>query len=77
MQTAIRLKQKVTSEKLVLSFSELKKLIGREIEIIILVDGEIEDSSVPPKALQNSSHVAGSVILDKEAMQQLMDSRFK
>lgn len=77
METAIRLKQKVTSDELTLSFPELRKLIGREIEIIVLVEGEIEDSSNPPKALQNSPHVAGSLILDQEAMRQLLDSRFK
>jgi hypothetical protein len=76
MQTAIRLKQKVTSEKIVISIPEIAKLNGREIEIIILVDGELENTSIPPKAIQNSGHVAGSIVLDEEAMQELMRSRF-
>jgi hypothetical protein len=76
MHTAIVLKQKVNSEKIVLSFPEIRKLIGREVEIIVLVEGEIEDSSVPPRALQNSGHVAGSVVLDEEAMQQILANRF-
>ena len=77
MHTAIRLKHNVESDKIVLSFPEIRKLKGREIEILILVEGELEDSSVPPRALQNSAHVAGSVILDQEAMERLMESRFK
>lgn len=76
MHTAIVLKQKVNSEKIVLSFPEIRKLIGREVEIIVLVEGEIEDSSVPPRALQNSGHVAGSVVLDEEAMKQILANRF-
>jgi hypothetical protein len=77
MHTAIRLKQKVTSEKLIISTPELAKLVGREIEIILLIDGEIENSSIPPKGIQNSSHVAGSVVLDQEAMQELLNNRFR
>jgi hypothetical protein len=77
MQTAIRLKQKVTSDKLVISIPEIAKLNGREVEIIILIDGEFENTSIPPKAIQNSSHVAGSIVLDEEAMQELMRSRFR
>ena len=76
MHTAIVIKQKVNSDKIVLSFPEIRKLIGREVEIIVLVEGEIEDSSVPPRALQNSGHVAGSVVLDEEAMQQILANRF-
>jgi pentose-5-phosphate-3-epimerase len=77
MHTAIRLKQKITSDKLVISIPEIAKLNGREVEIIILVDGELENSSIPPKAIQNSSHVAGSIVLDEEAMQELMKTRFR
>ncbi len=77
MHTAIVIRQIVNSEKIVLSFPEIKKMIGREVEIIVLVEGELEDSTVPPKALQNSGHVAGSVILDEEAMQQILDNRFR
>ncbi|NLP01408.1 MAG: hypothetical protein GX089_02855 [Fibrobacter sp.] len=76
MHTAIVIKQKVNSDKIVLSFPEIRKLIGREVEIIVLVEGEIEDSSVPPRALQNSGHVAGSVVLDEEAMKQILANRF-
>ena len=76
MQTAIRLKQRVRSEKIVISHHELKELIGKDVEIIILVNEENEDT-FPPRALQNSSHVAGSFILDEEAMKQLLESRFK
>ncbi|HLV30182.1 MAG TPA: hypothetical protein VKY57_01305 [Chitinispirillaceae bacterium] len=77
MHTAIKLKHKVNSDKIVISLPEIKKLIGREIEILILVEGEIEDSSCPPRALQNSPHIAGSVILDEEAVQKIMESRFR
>lgn len=77
MHTAIRLKQKVTSDKIVISIPEIAKLNGREVEIIILVDGELENTSTPPKAIQNSSHVAGSIVLDQEAMQELMKTRFR
>ena len=76
MQTAIRLKQRVRSEKLVISHSDLKELIGKDVDIIILVNDEKEDT-FPPRALQNSTHVAGSFILDEEAMRQLLESRFK
>jgi len=77
METAIRLKKRVDSDTLTIQFPELRKLIGREVEIIILIEGEIEDSSIPPKALQNSSHVAGSSKLDEEAIQKLLENRFK
>ena len=77
MHTAIRLKTTVTSENLVIHFPELRKLVGREIEIIVLVEGEIEDSTVPPKALQNSPHIAGSIVLDEEAVERLFNNRFK
>lgn len=76
MQTAIRLKQRVRSEKLTISHHDLKELIGKDVEIIILVDDDTEDS-LPPRALQNSAHIAGSFILDEEAMRQLLESRFK
>lgn len=76
MQTAIRLKQKVTSDKIVLSAPEISRMIGREVEILILVDGEL-DNSAPPKGLKNSGHVAGSLILDEEAMQELLKNRFR
>ncbi len=76
MHTAIKLKQKVTSDKITISIPEIAKLNGREIEIIILVEGEIEDATNPPKAIQNS-HVAGSLILDEEAMQEILNNRFR
>jgi hypothetical protein len=76
MQTAIRIKQRIKSEKLVITHSELKDLIGKDVEIIILTNDEKEDV-FPPRALQNSAHVAGSFILDEEAMRQLLESRFK
>ena len=75
--TVIRLKTTVTSETLSLTFPELRKLIGREIEIMILISGEIEDSSMPTRAVQNSAHVAGSFVLDEEAVQRLLSNRFK
>ncbi len=77
METAIRLKQKINSEKLVISIPEIKKLIGQEVEIMILVKGGIDGEGTPPKALQNSPHVAGSVILDQEAMLQMLENRFR
>jgi hypothetical protein len=77
MHTAIRLKQKITSDKLTISTPEIAKLNGKEVEIILLVEGELEETSTPPKAIQNSSHVAGSIILDEEAMQELLNSRFR
>ena len=76
MQSAIRLKQKVRSEKLVISHHDLKDLIGKDVEIIILANDENEET-FPPRALQNSAHVAGSFILDEEAMRQLLESRFR
>lgn len=76
MQTAIRLKQRVRSENIVISHHELKDLIGKDVEIIILANDDQEES-IPPRALQNSAHVAGSFILDEEAMKQLLESRFK
>lgn len=76
MQTALRIKQRVRSEKLVITHNELKDLVGKDVEIIILVNDENGDTS-PPRALQNSAHVAGSFILDEEAMRQLLESRFK
>jgi hypothetical protein len=76
MQTAIRLKQRVRSENLVINHHELKDLIGKEVEIIILANDDNEDA-FPPRALQNSAHVAGSFILDEDAMRQLLESRFK
>jgi hypothetical protein len=76
MQTALRIKQRVRSEKLVITHNEIKDLIGKDVEIIILVNDENSESS-PPRALQNSPHVAGSFILDEEAMRQLLESRFK
>ncbi len=77
METAIRLKQKINSEKIVISNPEFKKLIGKEVEILILVKSETDEEGMPPKALQNSPHVAGSVILDQEAMRQMLESRFR
>lgn len=77
MQTAIRLKQKVTSETLTISIPEIEKLIGREVEIILLVDGHVDESAAPTKAFQNSRHIAGSFVLDEEAMQQMLSSRFR
>lgn len=77
METAIRLKHKVTSDKVTLSVPELKKFIGNEVEILILLKGELQEEGTPPKALQNSSHVAGSVILDQEAMLQILENRFR
>ncbi|NLE00026.1 MAG: hypothetical protein GX640_09130 [Fibrobacter sp.] len=77
MDTAIRFKQKINSDKLVISSSEFKKLIGKEVEIIILCQSDTEEDMLPPKALLNSPHVAGSVSLDQEAMLQMMQNRFK
>lgn len=76
MQTAIRLKQYIKSEKVMITHPELKELIGKEVEIIILANND-NDESISPQALQNSSHIAGSYILDEEAMKQLLESRFK
>lgn len=76
MQTAIRLKQKVTSDKIVLTAPEISKMIGREVEIIILVDGEL-DHHTQSKGIKNSSHIAGSFVLDEEAMQEILKNRFR
>ena len=59
MYTAVRLRQKVVEDKIIITFPELRKLKGRDLEIIIMVEGEIEDSSMPPRAVRNSTHVAG------------------
>lgn len=76
MQTAIRLKHKVTSDKIVLTAPEIAKMIGREVEIMILVDGELEHTA-PPKGIRNSTHIAGSFVLDEEAMQEILKNRFR
>jgi hypothetical protein len=77
MESVIRLKQKVNSDKIILTNPEFKKLIGKEVEILILIKGEIESDLVPPRALKNSQHLAGSAVLDQEAMQQMLENRFK
>lgn len=77
MHSAIKLKHKVTSDKIVISTPDIKKLIGKEVEILILVDGDINESSSLPLALQNSPHIAGSVILDEEAVLKMMENRFR
>jgi hypothetical protein len=77
MEKAIRLKQKINSEKIVISSPEIKRLIGQEVEILILVKDSVDEDGTPPKALQNSPHIAGSLILDQEAMQQMLESRFR
>ncbi|MFP4012692.1 MAG: hypothetical protein ACLFVQ_01285 [Chitinispirillaceae bacterium] len=77
MHTALRITRTVDSNKLTLEFPELELLMGREVEILILVNGMIDDGSEPPKGIQNSPHVAGSYVLDEEAMQQFMANRFK
>lgn len=51
-------------------------MIGREVEIMILVDGELEHTA-PPKGIRNSTHIAGSFVLDEEAMQEILKNRFR
>lgn len=77
METAIRLKKKIDSEKITITNPEFKKLIGKEVEILILIKGDMDEEGMPPKALQNSPHVAGSLILDQEAMRQMLENRFR
>ncbi len=78
MQTAFRMKKRIDSSSCIkLDFPELELIKNREVEIIILVDGKVEDGSTPSKAMQNSKHTAGSFILDKDAMQQILDNRLK
>jgi hypothetical protein len=76
MNSAIRIKQKIHNDRLVIAIPELKKLIGKEIEILLLIEEDGEDTT-PPKGLQNSPHVAGSIILDQEAMDGILGSRYK
>ncbi|MDG5814842.1 hypothetical protein QA601_07130 [Chitinispirillales bacterium ANBcel5] len=77
MQTAIRIKKKIESKTLRLDFPEIDKLMDREVEIIILVDGKLRDDSTPHQAVQNSTHVAGSTVLDQEAIEQILQNRLK
>jgi hypothetical protein len=77
MLTAIRIKRRTENDTLVITIPELRKLRGRELEIIIMVEGELVDSSVPPYAVQNSNHVAGAAFLDEEAVREFLKSRFR
>lgn len=77
MFTAIRLRHRPETDTIVISIPELRKLKGREVEIIIMVEGELEDSSVPPKTVQVSSHTPGSLHLDEEAIREFLRSRFR
>jgi hypothetical protein len=77
MYTAVRLQQRVQEDTIIITFPELRKLKGRELEIIIMVEGEIEDSSKPPRAVQNSPHVAGSIVLDEEAVREYLNRRLR
>jgi hypothetical protein len=77
MYTAIRLRHRPENDTIIISIPELRKLKGRDLEIIIMVEGELEDTTVPPKAIQNSSHTPGSTHLDEEAIREFLKSRFR
>ncbi|HEX2957434.1 MAG TPA: hypothetical protein VHO70_11410 [Chitinispirillaceae bacterium] len=77
MYTAIRLKLRTENDTIVISFPELRKLRGRDLEVIIMVEGEIEDSSLPPRAVQNSKHIPGAALLDEEAVIEYLRTRFR
>lgn len=77
MYTAIKLKYRIENDTIVISFPELRKLRGRDLEIIIMVEGEIEDSTMPPRAVQNSKHIPGAAMLDEEAVREYLKARFR
>jgi|AGTN01.1.fsa_nt_gi hypothetical protein len=77
METVLRIKQKINSEKLTVSAPEIRKLQGKEVEILIIFKDSLDEESVPTKAVQNSTHIAGSLVLDQEAMREMLESRFR
>lgn len=72
MHTAFRVKATVNSSKLEIDIPELELISGKEVEVIILANGIVDDGSKPSEGRQNSSHVAGSIILDDEALRQIL-----
>jgi len=72
MHTAFRVKTTVRSQKLEIEIPELELILGREVEIIILTKGTVEDGSKPSEGRKNSSHTAGSIILDDEALRYIL-----
>ncbi|MDR0306061.1 MAG: hypothetical protein LBI42_04395 [Chitinispirillales bacterium] len=77
MHTTFRMKTIVNSPKLEIEMPGLELLAGREVEIIIIADGVIEDGSKPPQGMLNSHHTAGSIILDDEALRHILADRLK
>ncbi|MDR2727499.1 MAG: hypothetical protein LBB56_00050 [Chitinispirillales bacterium] len=77
MHTAFRVKATVNSSKLEIDIPELELISGREVEVIILAKGIVDDGSKPSEGRQNSSHVAGSIILDDEALRQILGNNHK
>ena len=77
MHTTFRVKATVRSSKLEIEIPELELVSGREVEVIIIADGIVEDGSKPSESRQNSSHVAGSIILDDEALHHILGNRMR
>ncbi|MCL2690084.1 MAG: hypothetical protein FWE57_09610 [Chitinispirillia bacterium] len=75
MHTAFRVKTAVHSSKLEIDVPGLELLLGREVEVLIIANGIVEDGSKPSEGRQNSSHAAGSIILDDEALRYILSDR--
>jgi len=77
MHTAFRVKTTVHSSKLEIDVPGLELVSGGEVEVIIIANGIVEDGSKPSEGRQNSSHAAGSIILDDEALRYILADRQK
>ena len=75
--SAFRIRKTIDSTRIIIDEPQLENLIGKEVEIIILVEGDVNEGKKPSKSLQNSNHVAGSIILDEEAVKEMIQNRFK
>jgi len=72
MHTTFRAKTTIHSSKLELDVPGLELITGREAEVIIITKGIVEDGSKPSEGRKNSSHAAGSIILDDEALRYIL-----
>ena len=77
IHTAFRVKTVVNSSKLEIEVPGLELILGREVEVIIIANGIVDDGSKPSEGRQNSPHVAGSIVLDDEALSYILAERQK
>lgn len=75
--TTFKIKKVIDSENFQINLPELSKFLGKEAEILIILEGNEEVVENPSPTVQNSKHVAGSVILDEEAILKIFENRFK